>query len=680
MPFASHLGVGPLLESQDYFDSLKDIAGYIPGPARDDTAGASLAAVPKDQARLVVCHDYKGGYMERDQHRQYTFRHFDLVDTFIYFSHHRVSAPPQAWTRIAHEQNTSVLGTLIFEHDSGKADLDSLLGTDIADGRFASISTAFADQLVSIAIERGFEGYLVNVEVPFGIVDKGVSARDHIDAMVTWLAYLRSEISRRIPNRGEIMWYDGANESGVRWQNCLSPLNAPFLNACDSIFINYFWRDKHVKSTGDWVTETTAPKAIFGIDVHGRGQLGGGGFNCGASAHAIRSCRKDRNGYSLAIFAPAWTEESEHLGTSLTRKDAFQTWLAADEYFWRGGPEPVQLEGEKSRLENLQREERGVMRARQLAAALHQRSPSALPPFNYQAPLEPLPGAFEPLSQFSLQLGAVSRLPYPSTSFNSHFGVGSGHDFWFEGKRLNFRAPQGWTDVDLVNPRPVALDWRTTGATAKLCEEDAYLGATSLLVDVFNGAKRMPLYNVQVSILEGHAMQAKMLWKPLTGSQDLKIMLGARTQDGDEIALDNLERTELQNGWKQIVGTLQGPITICTLTLETHAPIATFRIGWVSIAEIRDANLWPRLTNLRWSEDDERILWDVNRVVGKRTEHLSPVDNFVFFIVKTGSDELLATTVDSGIRVEDRGRLKGECVECFGVLPDGSIQRAQVAL
>lgn len=90
--------------------------------------------------RLLVCHDYKvllviffdcvldskawtgqrvmsdvavqGGYTEQetstraDIERAYTINQWDLIDTFVYFSHHLVTIPPAQWIAVAHRNGT----------------------------------------------------------------------------------------------------------------------------------------------------------------------------------------------------------------------------------------------------------------------------------------------------------------------------------------------------------------------------------------------------------------------------------------------------------------------------------------------------------------------------------------------------------------------------------------------
>ncbi|KAJ7372647.1 hypothetical protein OS493_017919 [Desmophyllum pertusum] len=75
--------------------------------------------------RTLVCHDMKGGYIE-DRFVQgyrscecYVIYHWQLIDIFVYFSHHFVTIPPPCWTNAAHTHGVPVLGTLITESDDG---------------------------------------------------------------------------------------------------------------------------------------------------------------------------------------------------------------------------------------------------------------------------------------------------------------------------------------------------------------------------------------------------------------------------------------------------------------------------------------------------------------------------------------------------------------------------------
>ena len=60
--------------------------------------------------------------------------------------------------------------------------------------------------------------------------------------------------------------------------------------------------------THDTSLVTRHPSTVYvGVDVFGRGCMGGGGFQCN---QALREIRK--RGMSVAIFAPGWTYEIPH--------------------------------------------------------------------------------------------------------------------------------------------------------------------------------------------------------------------------------------------------------------------------------------------------------------------------------------------------------------------------------
>lgn len=131
------------------------------------------------------------------------------------FSHHRVSLPPAAWIRTAHRAGTKILGTLIFEWDEGRKDIVKLTiggGDAVTSSVFDVVDTSYADMLVDLCVERGFEGWLVNVEVALGIDaaqgggSRKVGAEEHAAALVAWLSYLRAQTAKRVPG-GETLWY-----------------------------------------------------------------------------------------------------------------------------------------------------------------------------------------------------------------------------------------------------------------------------------------------------------------------------------------------------------------------------------------------------------------------------------------------------------------------------------------
>ena len=78
-------------------------------------------------SKTLVCHDMKGGYLEDKfnngcfdlSEEPYTFIHWSLIDTFVYFSHHFITIPPLGWIEAGHKNGVKILGTIITEFDPG---------------------------------------------------------------------------------------------------------------------------------------------------------------------------------------------------------------------------------------------------------------------------------------------------------------------------------------------------------------------------------------------------------------------------------------------------------------------------------------------------------------------------------------------------------------------------------
>ncbi|GAA5984913.1 hypothetical protein JCM11641_003624 [Rhodosporidiobolus odoratus] len=539
MPRSSTAGPVPDGHKEpEYFSSLSALEDYFTAPRQRRQREAppppsyapstAYGAQRRRQGKTVVCHDYKGGFRPDDE-RDYTFQQWDKIDTFIYFSHHRVSPSPSGWIRAAHTNGTKILGTLIFEHEAGQDDILSLLLPPSPSSRnveslseastthtnpFSRLSMRFADYLVQLAIERGFEGWLVNVEVELGIGRERRWKREHATALVEWLRYLRGEMERKVVG-GEVMWYDAVTTEGnLCWQNSLTPLNLPFFHAVSSIFINYWWRPDSLTSTAALLAslglDHRRKDVFWGIDVFGRGTYGGGGFESWRAVQAIQAPLSsapsaDKSDFSTALFAPGYTVEASSLSHSLTSPSSYQKWLADDTYLWSHGPPTPSIAIESSRLDRERKEQRGLQRARQLAAAL---SPTAtpvpvayrtLPPFDYHGPLESLPGTGprQPLSFF-----LPSRpTPCPRYTFYTNFSTGSGHAFFVSGEKVLHELDgdgKGWTDAGFAFTQPALVfsgregeeEQRTKGIEVEWTEEDAWEGSRALRVSVGAGARR----------------------------------------------------------------------------------------------------------------------------------------------------------------------------------------------
>lgn len=70
----------------------------------------------RSQRQLIICHDMRNNYLDDcyfqgfNNPDDYTFYHWNLIDMFIYFSHHFVTIPPESWINAAHQNNVRMLG------------------------------------------------------------------------------------------------------------------------------------------------------------------------------------------------------------------------------------------------------------------------------------------------------------------------------------------------------------------------------------------------------------------------------------------------------------------------------------------------------------------------------------------------------------------------------------------
>ncbi len=149
---------------------------------------------------------------------------------------------------------------------------------------------------------------------------------------MTQVRDLTRQMHARIPD-SVVIWYDAVTAEGkLEWQDELNGLNGPFFDVCDGIFLNYTW-----KTTTTTVRQTVVAGAeltlrarvskcvgvvqqvlgcgrgqkkdslansleylerkgsldrrrdvFVGVDVFGRGCVGGGGFNSDEAMKLIR--------------------------------------------------------------------------------------------------------------------------------------------------------------------------------------------------------------------------------------------------------------------------------------------------------------------------------------------------------------------------------------------------------
>ncbi|KAI0689105.1 glycosyl hydrolase family 85-domain-containing protein [Cytidiella melzeri] len=444
----------------------KPLAGVLPYTPRSDAESDNSVG----RGKLLVCHDYKGGYSEKPSSLAYTFNFWSLCDTFIYFAHHRVTIPPSGWTTAAHRQGVKMLGTLIFEHAESEQDCLRLLVGRLPHSRTGParsssnsslpVSRHYARLLADLAYQRGFDGYLLNVEVP---LQGGI---EQCRALSTWISLLEAELKQRVGDHAQAIWYDSVILDGqLRWQDRLNSYNLPFFLPSSGFFTNYTWPPHYPSATAQYFlslnSNSTAVNRstkrlndIFvGVDVWGRGQHGGGGLGC---YKALSHIDPQFLGLSVALFGHGWTWESQQDREGWD----WDTWWAYERLFWVGPSTASDM-------------------------PVVQDVPN-------QSGLVCAHGPYQPIADFFQQ----SLPPNPAElSFFTSFSPGVGRAWYVHGVKVweMEEGSPGWTDLDkntslgdMVWPKPT-LSWHEMErsdalptASSTLVMDDAWLGGSSL--------------------------------------------------------------------------------------------------------------------------------------------------------------------------------------------------------
>lgn len=343
-------------QRQDYYEGLEALDQVPIGPARPIPI---LPAFDK-RPHLLVCHDFQGGYKEDAHAEGYTFEHWAYTDIYVYFSHQRVSLPPDSYVFAAHRHGTRILGTLIFEWEASRPDLRRLLDGPRPERKHIRepLSFYYADKLIHLALSRGIDGYLINIEVPLNVRDVKNVYLQKSDAMHNaarvrqWVEYLRKQGSLKNPN-WQVVWYDSVTypHGQLAWQDAMTPANGPYFRAASAGFTNYTWTGKEC----DWTQPHAALAAsahvadalryprsqvYTGIDMFGRNCFGG--REVWKALEMIGTARSEddarRLGLSVALFAPGWTWEHDVPGNE---RRTWSDWWKEDCALWLEGPQAI---------------------------------------------------------------------------------------------------------------------------------------------------------------------------------------------------------------------------------------------------------------------------------------------------------------------------------------------------
>ncbi|KAF9236910.1 glycoside hydrolase family 85 protein [Melanogaster broomeanus] len=537
-------------DEEPYFKSLAQLDAWFAQPHEKLSGVLAYQPRPHTGGQSDSRGKLLGGYSESPSGLCYTFNFWSLCDSFVYFSHHRVTVPPSGWINAAHKQGTKMLGTLIFEHrESESESLQIIVGQPQSNTSTGGIplSKRYAVLLAELAYQRGFDGYLLNFEYHLQ------GGTEQARALAAWILLLRSELRAKVGPHAQAVWYDSVIYNGrVQWQNRLNGYNLPFFLASDSFFTNYFWTPDYPPLTAQYFMSLdpalvngnastdnnplfrakTLQSIFTGIDVWGRDQYGGGGFGC---YRAITHISPESLGLSVALFGPGWTWESEDGKPGWN----WNQWWNYERMLWLG-----------------------PAKARDII------------------PVPDAPeGPFKPITAF------FQDTPPPDPAkftFYTFFSPGVGNAWFVNGKKV-LDAEKGWTDIDkqcsignLVWPRPnpvwedeVRADEVPTGSSS-LDMTDGYNGGNTLKLSITCGGSTaedaffrciwVPIQSL--TLTNQTSYEACVVYKATAdegGDLDLSIFAKSPSGDPDSNTVGQVIVSDLSEGWSQQTLTFTAP-------------------------------------------------------------------------------------------------------------------------
>ncbi len=288
---------------------------------------STTSSTTNPRTKLLICHDFNNGYLlNQDDSPQgyfphptgerYFIQYPQLIDTFIYFSHHRISIPPVNWINTCHKNGIKCLGTIIFE---GNNSLDfNKLDELIKKNSFGKFK--YVEMLCKLVQFYGFDGFLLNIETKFS--NSKLSSQ-----LLPFIDQLKAEL-HSLDMKNQLIWYDSYiyPQNKIYYINGVSNLNFNFYNQLDSIFTNYWWNINNLQENIKNVGIIGSQEKIFvGYDVWGRGSLvGKGGFDSSLACSMIKKYLSN-----VALFAPAWTYE--YLGSTNFIENDTRFWIGLHE-------------------------------------------------------------------------------------------------------------------------------------------------------------------------------------------------------------------------------------------------------------------------------------------------------------------------------------------------------------
>ncbi|KAL3178759.1 hypothetical protein MRX96_009438 [Rhipicephalus microplus] len=262
--------------------------------------------------RTIFCHDMDNNYKEdrfiygSDDASAYRFHHWQIIDTFIYYSHHMVTIPPPGWISAAHRHGVKVLGTFIL----GKDDIKTI---NIVRG--SGLTSQAAAQLANVARAGRFDGWLVSIGCSMD--------RSCVPFVKGFLKAITSETHKALPG-SLVIWYDAVDVDGkAKPHNELNEKNACFLHLCDGIFLNFRWTEEMLTRSAQLAGDRKADVYV-GVDVYARNTSYHGGYEMYKAVELVRRC-----GLSAAVFAAGWVYETQ--GKKNFVKNQYRLWTFPDD-------------------------------------------------------------------------------------------------------------------------------------------------------------------------------------------------------------------------------------------------------------------------------------------------------------------------------------------------------------
>ncbi|KAK8770533.1 hypothetical protein V5799_013002, partial [Amblyomma americanum] len=220
----------------------------------------------------------------------YRFHHWQIIDTFVYYSRHLVTIPPPGWITAAHRHGVKVLGTFMLESRQGLKILNKI--------ESSNLSCKVASQLARVAALSRFDGWLIRMGENMG------KCPGHV--LRHLLTAITSETHRYVPD-SLVIWHDDVLSDGrVKAQNELNGSNMCFFNLCDGMLLSFDWNENKLRNSAI-VAGRRKSDVYVAIDVYARDKCYSGGYDTRKAVEIVRGY-----GLSAAIFRASWVYETQN--------------------------------------------------------------------------------------------------------------------------------------------------------------------------------------------------------------------------------------------------------------------------------------------------------------------------------------------------------------------------------